>query len=92
MTEEEMSDCFATLLGLNPEGWKSEPAAASLKGTGPAAGPPTCCRLPCVSCSCVAGALLGALRAAGPGRREPDGMRREEAIEQWSGLSRRASA
>ncbi|XP_023600809.1 cilia- and flagella-associated protein 251 [Myotis lucifugus] len=32
MTEEELSDCFATLLGLNPEGWKSEPAASSLKG------------------------------------------------------------
>lgn len=34
MTEEEMSDCFASLLGLNPEGWKSEPAASSVKGTG----------------------------------------------------------
>lgn len=34
MTEEELSDCLATLLGLNPEGWKSEPAAASTKGTG----------------------------------------------------------
>ncbi|XP_057347442.1 cilia- and flagella-associated protein 251 isoform X2 [Manis pentadactyla] len=33
MTEEEMSDCFATLLGLNPEGWKSEPAASSVKGS-----------------------------------------------------------
>lgn len=33
MTEEEMSDCFATLFGLNPEGWKSEPAASSVKGT-----------------------------------------------------------
>ncbi|XP_045633571.1 cilia- and flagella-associated protein 251 [Ursus americanus] len=32
MTEEEMCDCFATLFGLNPEGWKSEPAAASVKG------------------------------------------------------------
>ncbi|XP_055461779.1 cilia- and flagella-associated protein 251 isoform X1 [Psammomys obesus] len=29
MTEEEMYDCFATLFGLNPEGWKSEPAATS---------------------------------------------------------------
>ncbi|XP_054450399.1 cilia- and flagella-associated protein 251 [Pteronotus mesoamericanus] len=29
MTEEEMSDCFATLLGLRPEGWNSEPLAAS---------------------------------------------------------------
>ncbi|XP_010602682.1 cilia- and flagella-associated protein 251 isoform X2 [Fukomys damarensis] len=29
MTEEEMTDCFATLLGLNPEGWKSEPAASA---------------------------------------------------------------
>lgn len=40
MTEEEMRDCFATLFGLNPEGWKSEPAASSVKGTvaGPAAG------------------------------------------------------
>ena len=33
MTEEEMMDCFATLFGLNPEGWKSEPAASSVKGT-----------------------------------------------------------
>ncbi|XP_016074503.1 PREDICTED: WD repeat-containing protein 66 [Miniopterus natalensis] len=33
MTEEEMSDCFATLLGLNPEGWKSEPATYSVKGS-----------------------------------------------------------
>ncbi|KAM8812106.1 cilia- and flagella-associated protein 251 [Rhynchonycteris naso] len=33
MTEEEMSDCFASLLGLNPEGWKSEPAASSVKGS-----------------------------------------------------------
>ncbi|XP_060048634.1 cilia- and flagella-associated protein 251 [Erinaceus europaeus] len=33
MTEEEMSDCFATLFGLNPEGWKSEPAASSYKGS-----------------------------------------------------------
>uniref|UniRef100_H0Y0N5 Cilia- and flagella-associated protein 251 n=1 Tax=Otolemur garnettii TaxID=30611 RepID=H0Y0N5_OTOGA len=32
MTEEEMSDCFATLFGLNPEGWKSEPATSSFKG------------------------------------------------------------
>ncbi|KAM5312683.1 cilia- and flagella-associated protein 251 isoform 2-T3 [Glossophaga mutica] len=29
MTEEEMSNCFATLLGLQPEGWNSEPAASS---------------------------------------------------------------
>nr|XP_027804907.1 cilia- and flagella-associated protein 251 [Marmota flaviventris] len=33
MTEEEMHDCFATLFGLNPEGWKSEPAASSVKGS-----------------------------------------------------------
>uniref|UniRef100_A0A8C6CV67 Cilia- and flagella-associated protein 251 n=1 Tax=Moschus moschiferus TaxID=68415 RepID=A0A8C6CV67_MOSMO len=33
MTEAEMTDCFATLFGLNPEGWKSEPAAASVKGS-----------------------------------------------------------
>ncbi|XP_044897364.1 cilia- and flagella-associated protein 251 isoform X3 [Felis catus] len=33
MTEEEMCDCFATLFGLNPEGWKSEPAASSIKGS-----------------------------------------------------------
>ncbi|XP_077604081.1 cilia- and flagella-associated protein 251 [Crocuta crocuta] len=33
MTEEEMCDCFATLFGLNPEGWKSEPAASSVKGS-----------------------------------------------------------
>uniref|UniRef100_A0A671EE43 Cilia- and flagella-associated protein 251 n=1 Tax=Rhinolophus ferrumequinum TaxID=59479 RepID=A0A671EE43_RHIFE len=33
MTEDEMSDCFASLLGLNPEGWKSEPAASSVKGS-----------------------------------------------------------
>ncbi|XP_043757873.1 cilia- and flagella-associated protein 251 isoform X1 [Cervus elaphus] len=33
MTEEEMMDCFATLFGLNPEGWKSEPAASSVKGS-----------------------------------------------------------
>nr|XP_008506256.1 PREDICTED: WD repeat-containing protein 66 isoform X1 [Equus przewalskii] len=33
MTEEEMSDCFASLFGLNPEGWKSEPAASSVKGS-----------------------------------------------------------
>ncbi|XP_070625601.1 cilia- and flagella-associated protein 251 isoform X2 [Bos indicus] len=33
MTEEEMTDCFATLFGLNPEGWKSEPAASSVKGS-----------------------------------------------------------
>lgn len=32
-----MSDCFATLLGLNPEGWKSEPAASAVTGTGPGA-------------------------------------------------------
>lgn len=29
-----MSDCFATLLGLNPEGWKSEPSASAVTGTG----------------------------------------------------------
>ncbi|XP_078193627.1 cilia- and flagella-associated protein 251 isoform X9 [Callithrix jacchus] len=33
MTEEEMLDCFASLFGLNPEGWKSEPAASSVKGS-----------------------------------------------------------
>nr|XP_060468195.1 cilia- and flagella-associated protein 251 isoform X4 [Panthera onca] len=33
MTEEEICDCFATLFGLNPEGWKSEPAASSIKGS-----------------------------------------------------------
>ncbi|XP_058137316.1 cilia- and flagella-associated protein 251 isoform X2 [Dasypus novemcinctus] len=33
MTQEEMSDCFATLFGLNPEGWKSEPATFSFKGS-----------------------------------------------------------
>ncbi|KAG8514959.1 Cilia- and flagella-associated protein 251, partial [Galemys pyrenaicus] len=33
MTEEEMADCFATLFGLNPEGWKSEPSASSFKGS-----------------------------------------------------------
>ncbi|MBZ3891492.1 WD repeat-containing protein 66 [Sciurus carolinensis] len=33
MTEEEMHDCFATLFGLNPEGWKSEPAASSVRGS-----------------------------------------------------------
>ncbi|XP_014642624.1 PREDICTED: WD repeat-containing protein 66 isoform X2 [Ceratotherium simum simum] len=33
MTAEETSDCFATLFGLNPEGWKSEPAASSVKGS-----------------------------------------------------------
>ncbi|KAM6166400.1 cilia- and flagella-associated protein 251 [Erethizon dorsatum] len=33
MTEEEMTDCFATLLGLNPEGWKSEPAASTSRGS-----------------------------------------------------------
>uniref|UniRef100_A0A667H008 Cilia- and flagella-associated protein 251 n=1 Tax=Lynx canadensis TaxID=61383 RepID=A0A667H008_LYNCA len=33
MTEEEMCDCFATLFGLNPEGWKSEPATSSIKGS-----------------------------------------------------------
>uniref|UniRef100_A0A673V3R5 Cilia- and flagella-associated protein 251 n=1 Tax=Suricata suricatta TaxID=37032 RepID=A0A673V3R5_SURSU len=33
MTEEEMRDCFATLFGLNPEGWKSEPTASSIKGS-----------------------------------------------------------
>uniref|UniRef100_A0A2K6BDZ7 Cilia- and flagella-associated protein 251 n=1 Tax=Macaca nemestrina TaxID=9545 RepID=A0A2K6BDZ7_MACNE len=33
MTEEEMLDCFASLFGLNPEGWKSEPATSSVKGS-----------------------------------------------------------
>ncbi|EAW98298.1 WD repeat domain 66, isoform CRA_a [Homo sapiens] len=33
MTEEEMLDCFASLFGLNPEGWKSEPATCSVKGS-----------------------------------------------------------
>lgn len=33
MTKEEILDCFATLFGLNPEGWGSEPAAISFKGT-----------------------------------------------------------
>ncbi|XP_042636531.1 cilia- and flagella-associated protein 251 [Orycteropus afer afer] len=32
MTQEEMVDCFATLLGMNPEGWKSEPATSSFTG------------------------------------------------------------
>uniref|UniRef100_A0A8C5UKX7 Cilia- and flagella-associated protein 251 n=1 Tax=Microcebus murinus TaxID=30608 RepID=A0A8C5UKX7_MICMU len=32
MTEEELSDCFASLFGLAPEGWKSEPATSSFKG------------------------------------------------------------
>nr|XP_034345193.1 cilia- and flagella-associated protein 251 [Arvicanthis niloticus] len=32
MTEEEMFDCFATLFGLTPEGWKSEPAATCTQG------------------------------------------------------------
>ncbi|XP_028621785.1 cilia- and flagella-associated protein 251 [Grammomys surdaster] len=32
MTEEEMFDCFATLFGLTPEGWKSEPAATCTPG------------------------------------------------------------
>ncbi|XP_059104988.1 cilia- and flagella-associated protein 251 [Peromyscus eremicus] len=31
MTEEEMYDCFATLFGLKPEGWKLEPASTSVK-------------------------------------------------------------
>ncbi|KAL4701440.1 hypothetical protein H8959_015444 [Pygathrix nigripes] len=31
MTEEEMLDCFASLFGLNPEGWQSEPATSSVK-------------------------------------------------------------
>ncbi|XP_076416932.1 cilia- and flagella-associated protein 251 isoform X2 [Peromyscus maniculatus bairdii] len=31
MTEEEMHDCFATLFGLKPEGWKLEPASTSVK-------------------------------------------------------------
>ncbi|XP_058512985.1 cilia- and flagella-associated protein 251 [Ochotona princeps] len=34
MTKEEMLDCFATLFGLNPEGWGSEPAAISFKAPG----------------------------------------------------------
>ncbi|XP_072456650.1 cilia- and flagella-associated protein 251 [Notamacropus eugenii] len=33
MTEEELSDCFSTLFGLNPEGWKSEPATLAYKGS-----------------------------------------------------------
>ncbi|XP_053783732.1 cilia- and flagella-associated protein 251 isoform X2 [Desmodus rotundus] len=33
MTEEEMSDCFETLLGLHPEGWNLEPAASSNRGS-----------------------------------------------------------
>uniref|UniRef100_A0A2K5EQL6 Cilia- and flagella-associated protein 251 n=1 Tax=Aotus nancymaae TaxID=37293 RepID=A0A2K5EQL6_AOTNA len=33
MTEEEMLDCFASLFGLNPKGWKSEPATSSVKGS-----------------------------------------------------------
>ncbi|XP_021113196.1 cilia- and flagella-associated protein 251 isoform X2 [Heterocephalus glaber] len=33
MTQEEMTDCFATLSGLNPEGWKSEPAASASRGS-----------------------------------------------------------
>uniref|UniRef100_H0VLJ6 WD repeat domain 66 n=1 Tax=Cavia porcellus TaxID=10141 RepID=H0VLJ6_CAVPO len=33
MTKEELTDCFATLLGLNPEGWKSEPAALAGRGS-----------------------------------------------------------
>ncbi|XP_006865552.1 PREDICTED: WD repeat-containing protein 66 [Chrysochloris asiatica] len=32
MTKEEMLDCFATLFGINPEGWKSEPATSFFKG------------------------------------------------------------
>nr|XP_010598195.1 cilia- and flagella-associated protein 251 [Loxodonta africana] len=32
MTQEEMLDCFATLFGMNPEGWKLEPATTSFKG------------------------------------------------------------
>ncbi|KAM6155773.1 cilia- and flagella-associated protein 251 [Rhynchocyon petersi] len=31
MTQEEMLDCFASLFGMNPEGWKSEPATSSFK-------------------------------------------------------------
>ncbi|XP_036027539.1 cilia- and flagella-associated protein 251 [Onychomys torridus] len=31
MTEEEMYDCFATLFGLKPEGWKLEPASSSVR-------------------------------------------------------------
>ena len=54
MTEEEMSDCFASLFGLNPEGWKSEPAASSVKGTVAGSvwacsrGSLICCRLKCI--------------------------------------------
>nr|XP_004611219.1 unnamed protein product [Sorex araneus] len=33
MTEEELRDCLTTLCGLNPEGWRSEPATASLRGS-----------------------------------------------------------
>ncbi|XP_066872236.1 cilia- and flagella-associated protein 251 isoform X6 [Kogia breviceps] len=33
MTEEEVAASFAALFGLNPEGWKSEPAASSVKGS-----------------------------------------------------------
>ncbi|KAM9099738.1 cilia- and flagella-associated protein 251 [Sarcophilus harrisii] len=33
MTEEELSDCFTVLFGLNPEGWKSEPATLDYKGS-----------------------------------------------------------
>ncbi|XP_023595065.1 cilia- and flagella-associated protein 251 [Trichechus manatus latirostris] len=33
MTQEEMLDCLATLFGMNPEGWKSEPATTSVKGS-----------------------------------------------------------
>ncbi|XP_075390279.1 cilia- and flagella-associated protein 251 [Tenrec ecaudatus] len=32
MTKEEMLEGFATLFGLTPEGWKSEPAASALGG------------------------------------------------------------
>ncbi|XP_006894773.1 PREDICTED: WD repeat-containing protein 66 [Elephantulus edwardii] len=32
MTQEEMVDCFSSLYGVNPEGWKSEPATSSFRG------------------------------------------------------------
>ncbi|XP_001506270.3 cilia- and flagella-associated protein 251 isoform X1 [Ornithorhynchus anatinus] len=32
MTEEELSECFATLFGLNPEGWGSEPETFNMQG------------------------------------------------------------
>ncbi|XP_049624154.1 cilia- and flagella-associated protein 251 [Suncus etruscus] len=33
MTQEDLTDCLTTLYGLNPEGWKSEPATTSIKGS-----------------------------------------------------------